>query len=234
VVAIACAICLLARLWTAHAAPFSFQRNVYPTHLRIDALLFGVLLAYAFQFHPAIVAWAARRPGMLVLFGVSAVASMTLSTLERSPAIYTIGFSALYLGYGAVLFAFAAVPDASVISRIVRTRFASMICWIGIISYPMYLWHLDLAVQPIEWLLARRPIAEMNPSVRWAALTLLYVLLAVGAGWISCILVERPLLAIRDRYFPARARRPRMTDAAVSQPSRQRPSPALVSAPEPI
>src|SRR5438046_8413814 len=63
---------LLARLWTAkHVVPFAWQTHLYPTHLRFDSLMFGVLLSYWAQFH-ARRFWEFARPRcfLFILAGV--------------------------------------------------------------------------------------------------------------------------------------------------------------------
>ena len=59
-------LALAARIVTTQTLGFRLKTHLFPTHLRLDALLFGVLLSWATQFHPAALerVWARFRwPG---------------------------------------------------------------------------------------------------------------------------------------------------------------------------
>ena len=56
-----------------------------------------------------------------------------------------------------------------------------------------------------EFVLDHGLLAGLPPSLRWVAAMGLFVRLAVGAGAVLGVLIERPALRLRERLFPARS-----------------------------
>ena len=67
---------------------------------------------------------------------------------------------------------------------------AAPLSFIGVYSYSIYLWHLT--VQNI----LLRFISDLRLE------SLLYMVLSIAAGILASFSVERPMLRLRDRYFP--------------------------------
>jgi peptidoglycan/LPS O-acetylase OafA/YrhL len=98
--------CLSTRLIHAFLVqPYSPYTHLFPTHLRLDSLLFGVLLSYWYQFH---------TDTFRVLVGRALPALFPLSFLLIAPTfllqgsnlfVHTVGLSCLYLGYGGLMIA---------------------------------------------------------------------------------------------------------------------------------
>jgi len=187
---------------------------VFPTHLRLDSLFFGVLLAYGYRFHPEhlrrLLPW--RRS--LALTGVVCVLPMAFLDLNFSPFVVTAGFSLLYLGYGALLLA-AMLPTLLGSSRVASVGYATIVlAGIGRVSYPMYLWFFDVqdafrragmpAFSP-PWLVTWIGEPSAAQGLWWTTMQLSYIGATVGAGYLMTKIVERPGLALRDRLFPPRA-----------------------------
>jgi hypothetical protein len=83
-----------------------FYRYIYmSTHLRLDSLFFGVLLAYWHHFEPQRLHFATRHAGKLCLFGAIAISPMLYLHFSHGPFVSVIGYTLLYLGYGAILLA---------------------------------------------------------------------------------------------------------------------------------
>lgn len=78
-------------------------------------------------------------------------------------------------------------PDAVINRRFLASR---PMVWVGIISYPLYLWHWPLLVFPRLWL-------EEHPS---AVIRLGMLLLTVIAAWLTYRLIERPLRFGQSRW----------------------------------
>ena len=82
--------------------PFNGFTHVSPTHIRLDGLIFGVMLAYLQLKHWKFRQLAQRYWKWIVVLGLSLV--LPLGFLQPSnPFVYTIGYTFLYLGYGLVL-----------------------------------------------------------------------------------------------------------------------------------
>lgn len=199
-------ICLVLRLIPALSGePYSFERHIAPSHLRMDSLGFGVLLSYLHHFRRAALDRLHARAGSLLL---------PLSVVLVSPVLYlnregvfmrTAGLSLLYLGFGGMLLlALRHAPHERFPLRIL-TR-------IGEASYTIYLIHMPVAF----WVLS------FHTRIGRDAAYFLYIAVALLAGVILSRAIEVPVLRLRNQYFPA------LTDArhrtaAVSRSLPQQP-----------
>jgi peptidoglycan/LPS O-acetylase OafA/YrhL len=179
--------------------------HYYPTHMRIDSVFFGVLLAYWFYFHPARLGAVARYRRTLLLIGTALLAPMVFWSLWTAGWISVIGYTMAYLGYGCILVAFLYTkPGDGLLGRALASRPARVVAFIGLYSYPIYLWHIDAAQERLNDVLATGWLGGLPAELHWALFMTLYVVLAVTAGVVMGKLVERPSLALRDRLFPSR------------------------------
>jgi len=188
--------CLMLRLRLAGIVPqFDYRTHLVPTHLRLDSLGFGALLA-AF--------WHAPRGGLrtgrvgavaLVLGGAAALAPAFIFAVGDR-AVFTWGFALFYLGGGALLI-------GALNLRLPPLDGLRAAAFLGSRSYSVYLWHLPVQ----SWIavpLSRNAFAEAPR--RWLLYAVLYV---SGSFLIGCLMhrwIEGPLLRLRDRLIPRRAR----------------------------
>jgi peptidoglycan/LPS O-acetylase OafA/YrhL len=185
-------VLLVARLLTAqYFAPYRYEINLFPTHLRIDSLFFGVVISYYAHFHGEKFSQFARTYFWpLTAAGVVLVAPCFL--MEQSqPWMYTYGYAALYLGFGALLIVFLHVPVESAWPPVVRALNA--LAYIGTFSYSIYLWHLAWAQFVVGRDLGRIPYFGL----------VIYYGGAIAAGILVSKLIEMPTLRLRDRLYPA-------------------------------
>jgi peptidoglycan/LPS O-acetylase OafA/YrhL len=172
------------------------------TQLRMDELLFGVLLAYLLHFRrewferlQAVPAW------LLALFSFLAVAPGFFVNVEQSLFVQTVGHILLYLGFGGWLL-LALRPDSQ--RWLERKSWAAGLgrglAWMGAYSYSIYLWHVPVASWGMEAL--RR--TGYLPASR-AAQVALYLAGSILLGVAMARLVETPSLRLRDRLFPSRS-----------------------------
>jgi len=183
---------------------FDMWRDLTPTHLRIDGLFFGVLLAYLYHLKPHVLAPIARHRAALLTAGVALVMPMGLSELGTHRFVWTFGYTMLYLGYGCILIAFVyAAPSDGILGKVLASWPAAGLAWVGVFSYSIYLWQFDLALYPVErFVLPHLPHRPM--SLYWAMGMCLYFSAAILTGAIMAKLIEMPVLALRDRLFPSR------------------------------
>jgi peptidoglycan/LPS O-acetylase OafA/YrhL len=176
------------------------------THLRIDSLFFGVLLAYGYHLRPDLMRRLARHRLALLIVGLLLISPMALHDLSERPYIWTIGFTMLYVGYGLILIAFVYTnPGEGLAGKLILSGPSRTVAWIGLFSYSIYLWQFDLAVNPVEaWVLPHLP--HHPATLFWALGSAIYLLVAVVTGVILSKLVEMPVLALRERLFPRRQR----------------------------
>jgi peptidoglycan/LPS O-acetylase OafA/YrhL len=209
--AVVALVALTARVLTAlYGSPY-FSHHLYPTHLRLDSLLFGVLLSYLVTTRgEAMTAWVNARRTLLVLGALLCLAP-TLFWPLTALGMETVGFTLTYLGFGALLLLAlvarpASGPDSVSpgaasgplrLARAIRRRLASLLAWIGVYSYSIYLWHLAAkrwGVPPVLRLFHWQPDT--------VAAFVVYTTTALIIGAAMARLVELPSLALRARWIP--------------------------------
>lgn len=192
---------LLARTATTFWLPYTHKTHTYASHLRVDALLFGVLLGYLHHFRgPALSAWVTRHCRHLFYGATGCILPCAIFTLNE-PLMTTIGLTLLYLGMGGVLVLALYQPvNASPGCRAVMGPLGVALSFIGSYSYPIYLWHMPV-LQWGEASLVR--LIPASPGPIWEGLA--YVGGSILAGVILGRSVERPVLTLRDRLFPSGA-----------------------------
>lgn len=168
--------------------------NDYATHLRMDSLMFGVVLSYSYHAHPRRVAEFMGKYSKYLL--IVALASVITLLVFPFGAVYwrTAGYTFLYLAFGVMVLAGVTADP---------TRFRGIplriIAFIGLNSYSIYLWHM--AVKRGFSLLRKNELLVLNWNVELIA----YFTASVIVGVAMARLVEIPVLAFRDRYFPSRS-----------------------------
>lgn len=194
------AACLAARAieFAVEAAPdmiFHFK-----THLRADTLMAGVMLRWLAEFSPRFVEAARRFRSLLPVPFVAAMIPAYAWQLDHSWYHRTVGYSVVWLASAClVLWAWLADQKRSGGPNVAVRAIAAVGKW----SYSIYLWHLPFAQQAA--LLPLERLIPAGPALFWSVL-LAYVGLAVGLGWLTTLLIERPALGLRDRWFPSRQR----------------------------
>lgn len=197
-------LCLMLRIisvWNNDA----FASTVSATHLRIDALLSGVAIRGVAQYLPGRFMEVRRWRGVLVAAGVL-LWSQNFFMETGTDTFRTVGLTGTNLGAAAFLLAayHTHAADFGRMSHFV-TKIASLVAWIGLYSYGIYLWHVT-----VIGILTRE---FGNKVIAWGGgttqLVWLVNLLVIGGGAIivGALLskvVEWPVLRIRDRFFPSR------------------------------
>jgi len=182
------------RLWTAaHIDPRDVNAQLQPTHLRMDSLLFGVVLAYWAAFRSARF-WSFVRGRYIGLLAAGAVlVSPTLYLDEGTRWMHTYGFATNYLGFGALLLGMLGVTIESLPGS-VRAVFR-ILAYIGTFSHSIYLWHF-------AWLYALRRLHITE--IPYAGLGA-YFMGAIAVGVVTVKVVEVPVLRLRERLVPSAA-----------------------------
>lgn len=195
--------CLLYRCFVTSRVPYTPETHVFATHIRLDSLAFGVLIAYCYHFAPRRFAGLGRYAAVLFLAGILLICPMIV-VARNMPFVWTAGYTLLYTGYGCLVIAILHVrAGAGFAGRLLASPPARAIAWIGRYSYTIYIWMAMFAGRPVEALFHRLP--HLPPTIAWPTSMALYLLLAIAAGVVGGKLVDGPLLTLRDRLFPARA-----------------------------
>ncbi len=193
--AVVAAVTLWLRCDQAIRLPYSHKTHLFPTHLRLDALSFGVAIAYLHHFRREVLAgWIRGRERLLGLLAVLLMVPPFVLRLEDSYFLPTIGLSCLYLAGGLLTCVWLQRP-------LPRNYVVRLIAWIGFYSYSIYLWHFFvLRVLAVKW------SNSWNPDNGPWILCLVYLFSSVLTGVFMAKAVECPLLSLRERLFPSRAR----------------------------
>lgn len=186
-------LCLLLRILGAAHASFRYTTHMYPSHLRLDGLFFGVLLSYLFHRYPVkFLATACRFRHLLLGTGVLLLFPAFCLPSETTPFIYTYGLTLFYLGSGCLLV-------AALGYRAPTTRLGHAAAYFGSHSYSVYLWHMPVAL----W--GTAAVAKLLPQYyNWFVYGITYLAGAVMLGVAMSVLTEFPVLRIRDRFYPSR------------------------------
>jgi peptidoglycan/LPS O-acetylase OafA/YrhL len=188
-------LCLLGRLLTAHFLPYDHSTHLFPSHLRLDSLFFGVLLSYFYHYHrEGFLKFSSRHRWLLVALGVLLLSPAFVFQLEKTPFLYTFGLSVLYLGCGMILLAAVGVA-------LPKNAFLGLAGFVGTHSYSIYLWHM-----PLEKWGVPVGMRLLGRHWNWYWYASLYFLGAIVFGIIAARVIEFPVLRIREKLFPPRSR----------------------------
>jgi peptidoglycan/LPS O-acetylase OafA/YrhL len=191
------AVVLLAmRCWSL-SAEWDPRVHHWPTHLRIDSLSFGVLLALVRRDRGEWLAgWVRRWKRAILAVSVGLVAPAWFLKLS-SPFMHSVGFTMLFVGFGGVLL--LSLYGSGSERKSLRWC-GDGLAYIGTYSYSIYLWHMA----PVYWVV---PLAERSLGVTLGYGTVCVFMLigSVVLGVAAAKVVEFPLLRLRDRWFPSRS-----------------------------
>lgn len=171
---------------------YSHGAYLFGTHIRIDSLMFGVLLSYLWCFQEL-----QNRTARIPSFALIAIGALLLSPafvfqLETNKWISIVGVILFYMGAGVLVI--AAVRWET--SELLAIR---LIAGLGAASYSIYLWHMPVAT----W--GHSLVAKM---IRYDSYLLYLFNAVIGAcvfGWVLNRLIENPVLKLRDRFFPSQS-----------------------------
>ena len=210
--------CLLQRVYLAHTPLLNdWQQGImFPTHLRIDGLFFGVFLGYLHHFHGEILRRIAAGWLRVLLFAVSTLLLSTCFMFQvDSPFLLGYGLTALYLGFGGMLIlALYGLRRESGESRLLGV--GDFAAYVGMHSYSIYLWHGIVSQHD------RGFMRMLWPKIGETAIFWGYILISLTVGILLSRAIEFPALRVRDRLFPAAsAKNTLITDSRVVNPEMQ-------------
>ncbi|MRD47962.1 acyltransferase [Caenimonas koreensis] len=159
----------------------------YPTWMRLDGLLVGVMLAAARIYRPQVWARLQARANAVLVLGVAVLSVGFWLFMDRTGLLpNAIGWPLLSLGFG--LLVLAASGQRSWIGRWPVPGAG----WVAAVSYSLYLSH-KLAFHWVNVTLV--PLMSGNAAMEFAA----YAVVTFAVGAALHYAVERPFLLWRDR-----------------------------------
>lgn len=183
----------LLRVVAAVDPEVGIRSRLFATHLRLDSMMAGVLLAAWMRYRPLSFqrTFVGRSWYLWPVLLVSMAPALLLEV--EDPIVTTVGFTGLWVA-GAIAVGLAVAQPSGTTGVMFRPVLRVM-AWIGGISYTIYLWHMFVLVGQ------NGVVATMNWSFGEIDL-LIYMVLSIVVGWVMAICIERPFLALRDRLSP--------------------------------
>jgi peptidoglycan/LPS O-acetylase OafA/YrhL len=184
-------LCL--RIYTVISYQYTNLTHHFATHLRMDSLLCGVLIAYYYFF---------KKNSFVVFFQRNRKLFYCLSALLLSPVFIlpeehaytnTFGVTFIYTGFGIILCLF--ITDNHInrkLNHLFGRQFINLISFIGYCSYAIYLFHFPL----LKYTLALGLSSQFN--------FLVYFIGSIATGMILSQTVEHQILVLKDKWFPKR------------------------------
>jgi peptidoglycan/LPS O-acetylase OafA/YrhL len=164
--------------------------DFFGTQLRIDSLMFGVLLRYLHEYG-SLRNWVARIPALAwSAAGCTLLAPAFVWDVEPGNWLLVYGVILFYCGAGCLVLATTKCPKTI-------GRAGGFLAMLGAGSYSMYLWHTAVNWGVTEYW-------HRSGREDWAAYAAAYVVGAIAFGWVMGHLVELPVLRLRERFFPTR------------------------------
>jgi peptidoglycan/LPS O-acetylase OafA/YrhL len=181
---------------------FSLITHHFPTWFRMDALMAGVLIAWAYYFgREKFTSFIIKNNIWLLIAALILLLPACLFTISGY-GMNIFGLTCTYAGYAIIISVCLVLPAVKEkwFAFFHKTIFTSIIAWIGFYSYAIYLFHFSFGFGIAN--LVRKYITTGAPKILYFSV---YLIANLMIGYISSRLVEQPFLRIRERYFPAKA-----------------------------
>jgi peptidoglycan/LPS O-acetylase OafA/YrhL len=188
---------LLFRVFSNLLFPNQLVRNSTMTHLRIDSLLFGVLISYLFYFKKMNLEKLFVKNSYL-LYGICFLGLTWTPFIDPLPSFFvkTFGFSILYISFGILLVIFLLKNNINnILNKIMTASVVNIISKMGSCSYSIYIIHSFV-------------ISSCRDIFKNDLNNYLFFIIASAISIISGMLmtykIEKYFLRVRDKYYPSR------------------------------
>jgi peptidoglycan/LPS O-acetylase OafA/YrhL len=193
-------IVFLLRLHSNIVFPQEEIRNFTMTHLRIDSLLFGVLISYLYYFRNDYLK-KIFTSSQYLLYAICILGVVWLPFIDPSHSFFvkTFGFSLLYVSFGILLIAFLLKSNINKrLDSIFSARVVTIVSKIGYCSYSIYIIHTFILVS------SELILAHFGLVINKYLFFLIVSTLSVTIGMFMTYKIEKYFLKVRDQYYPSR------------------------------
>lgn len=192
-------LCLLGRILSNLLFPDQVARHFTMTHLRIDSLMAGVLIAYFYYFkNAALTKFFLSKKWLLMAFAVCGLSWTPFIDPEPSFFVRTFGLSLLYFSFAVLLLFFLLEKDITrKLNQLFSPPVVSFVAKAGYCSYAIYIIH------PFVNYLAEQSISVIHLYSNRYFIFLLTSVVSILSGVLITYTIERYFLRVRDKYFPS-------------------------------
>lgn len=183
-------LCLGARFSGLYLHPdFSYRLHVFGTHIRIDSLLLGALLASAYRSSLYLRTLSGIVKYLALGIGMAIIVLIAFADLEKSKMLQSVGFTIISFGCALVVLVFVQIE---ITSNVVTRTLVN----VGKASYVTYLVHM-----PVIKVLG---FAELKTQYQMPETISVVVTVAtcLMLGALLHTFIEKPVLLLRDRLAP--------------------------------
>jgi peptidoglycan/LPS O-acetylase OafA/YrhL len=185
-------VALTLRFIHVHDVHLKNHEVFFYTHLRMDGLFTGALLGYLWHFRKKFLAPVYIRKKFFT-FMVFALALPALILRPNNTFMLTFGFNLFHIACAlAIILMLESEGEKTKQEKGLLSKLKTFIAFIGVYSYTIYLWHL-----PVKNILLRYIPNLFVESV-------IYILTSLLVGIGMSLLIEKPMLRIREKYFPVK------------------------------
>ncbi|MCY0966940.1 acyltransferase family protein [Parathalassolituus penaei] len=191
-------VCVMVnRVYTVFFLEFELLDIRVQSHFRFDSFIVGVSMAWIYSFRRSYLAWGEDRQ-FYIVFLILMFFSFFLLNPNTSLWVSAFGYTFLALGWAGVLYLTGVYS-----SYFSKFRIFNAAAFLGKYSYPIYLFHV-YCQKAISIQLEQGWLADYGNSARWAFVALIYFISSIVLGVLIGLLVEKPLLALREKIRPRR------------------------------
>ena len=179
---------------------FKEHTHIFPTHLRIDSLMIGLLIAHIWRTRQDIIDIIVKHKYIMYAIAMAGLTTPFIWSIDKNQEqryIASIGLTCISISFGLILILFLKEKNFEKnLSKIIGRIGLNTISKIGFYSYSIYLWHVlvrDIMYQQLH---------KQGDTLNGYLIFIIYMSLSIGVGIALGKLIEIPFLNLRDRYFP--------------------------------
>lgn len=177
--------------------PQQIVRNFTMTHLRIDSLLFGVIISYLFYFKKTVLEKFFIKNSYL-LYIICFIGLIWTPFINPVPSFFvkTFGFSILYISFGIILIIFLLKRNINnILNKIFTLKIVNIVSKIGYCSYSIYIIH-TFVIKFCYYI--------FNNGLNHYLFFITASSISIIGGMLMTYIIENYFLRLRDKYYPSR------------------------------